>query len=217
MEVVMLKVQPRGVLGKKVKALRHQGLLPMNLYGSGGPSRSLQAETPAVKRVIAQVGHHAPISLEMDGEGDSPLAFVREIQRHPVSGELLHIDLLQVQRTEQITTEVPVILRGEAPAVRTLSGTLDLLVREIAVECLPLEVPEAILVDLSILKDFEAVVRVADLQFPPGVTLLDDPEQIVVRVIPPRREEEAVTPAPPAAEVELAKEKAAKAEEEEED
>jgi large subunit ribosomal protein L25 len=123
------------------------------------------------------------------------LAFVREIQFHPLTSEVLHADLYGVDVARPVQVEVPVRLDGEAPAVRSLGGVLGQILHAITVECLPLEVPDAIRVDISGLDAFDKLIRVSDLTVPPHVSVLTDSSQVVVHVSPPRAEEKVEVPA----------------------
>lgn len=212
-ELTALKVQPRTTLGKKVKALRRQGATPIHLYGKGISSQALQVDSALLRRILLKVGRTRPVSLEVEGQGTPYTAFVRDILFHPMTESILHVDFYGVPLTEKMEAEVPVSLVGEAPAVRMQGGSLAQVLHTVTVECLPLEIPSAIQVDVSFLDSFDKVIRVADLVVPPNVKVLTEPEQAVAYVAPPRAEEEVVAPAP-AAEVEVIKEEREEGEEE---
>ena len=216
MDTIQLKVSPRELTGKKVKTLRRQGLTPIHLYGRGIQPANLQGETPTLQRIIAQAGKNILVSLEVEGQGDQNVAFIREIQRHPITGDLLHVDFLRIDVRERIQADVPLVLVGEAPAVRTHRGFLFQAMHSLRVECLPMDVPEAIEVDVSGLHDFEKAVRVEDLSVNPSVAVLSEPDVLIARVNQPRLrdiEEEAAI----VSEEEAAPEEAAVAGEEEEE
>lgn len=187
MDIVQLEVHPREVLGKKVARLRRQALTPVHLYGKGLVPASLQADTQALMRVLVQVGKTSPVSLRVSGEDH--FTFVREIQRQPVTGQILHVDFYQVPITERMQSAVPITLVGEAPAVRLGGGYLLHAIHHIDIESLPTEVPPAIEVDVSLLDDFEKAVHVSSISLGPNVTILTDPEAVVARVQPPRAKE----------------------------
>jgi large subunit ribosomal protein L25 len=197
-----LVVQPRTVLGKKVKGLRKGGLTPIHLYGPGVPSLALQADTRVLRRTLTQVGRSRPLSLQIGDGGEQCLAFVRDIQFHPVSSEILHVDLLRVDVGLVTRVEVPLELQGEAPAARVRGGNLFQAVHSILVEAKPLDIPEVIIVDISGLDDFEKAIRIADIPLPPGVTPLTDPDQVIAHVTPPVAAPEAEAEAAHAAEPE---------------
>ena len=189
MDVVTLKLSPRSVTGKKVKELRKSGQVPVHLYGRGIESQALQAEAHVLRRVLPQVGTNIPLSLELDAEGEN-ICFVREIQRHPVTEEVLHVDFLRVDVSRAIQAEVPISLSGSSPAVRELGGTLLQPLLSLLVEALPMDVPASLQVDVSQLDDFEKGIFVRDIELGPAVTLVSDPDEMVARVSPPRLEVE---------------------------
>ena len=192
MEAIGLEASPREVTGKKVKALRRAGFVPIHVYGKRTDPKVLQAETKALQKVIQRVGKNIPVSIVTNGRGRGKrdISFVREVQQHPVTGELLHVDFYQVDIAERMKAEVPVVLVGEAPAVRIGNGVLMQPFYTIEVEALPMEVPESFELDISGLDDFEKAIRVADVTVSEDVSILADPEDIVARVNPPRVEEE---------------------------
>lgn len=190
MDTVSIDVSTRDILGKKVATLRREGITPLHLYGKGMPSRALQADAAAVTRLINHVGHHIPAYIKLDGAKKQELVFVREIQRHPLTNRVLHADLYRVDITERGVGEVPLIIVGEAPAVRTYRGILTQGLHHLSVECLPMDMPERIEVDISHLEELDQYVRVSDISLAPAITILSDPDEIVARVSPPRVAEE---------------------------
>jgi large subunit ribosomal protein L25 len=186
MDTVSIDVFTREVLGKKVSTLRREGITPLHLYGNGMPSQALQADTVAITRLINHVGRHIPAYIKLDGAKEQELVFVREIQRHPITNRILHADLYRVDVTERGRGEVPLTLVGEAPAVRAYRGILTQNLHHLSVECLPMDMPERIDVDISLLEELDQYVRVSDISLASGITILSDPEEIVARVSPPR-------------------------------
>lgn len=188
MDTISLEVSSRDVLGKKVKALRRKGLLPLHLYGRGMPSRALQGDTAVVVKAVGQVGRHLPLFLQIAETGGQELVFVREIQRDPITNRLVHVDFLRVDVTQTTTGNIPIILVGEAPAVRIHGGILNQSIHYLSVECLPMDMPERIEVNISHLQELEDSIRISGLTVAPGITILSDPEELVARVSPPRVE-----------------------------
>ena len=117
-EELSLVLEKREALGKKVKALRRQGIVPVHLYGPGTESRSLQAPAAELTKTLTLAGRARPIQVRVKRERKRQLAFVREIQWDPLQGDLLHVDLLQVDVTQLMHAEIPVGLVGEAPALK---------------------------------------------------------------------------------------------------
>ncbi len=195
-----LKATSRGVLGKKVRFLRRDGVTPVHLFGHGIESESLQCDTSELRKTLSQAGKTRLIELRIDGTSEPRNVLVREVQKDPLKGEFLHVDLYQVRMTERMKVEVPVVLIGEAPALKLKEKMLERDVTTLNIECLPAEVPSSIEVDLSALIDSEHPIRVKDLKLPEGMTVLDDSEVALARVVTRRIEEEVVV-AKPAAEV----------------
>ena len=181
-EAIKLELEPRQVLGKKVKQLRRQGTVPVHLYGPNIEPKSLQCEQKTLLRTLAQAGSANPITLTIQGEAGESLAFAREIQWSPVRGELLHVDFLAVSSSASIAAQVPVSLYGQSPGAQATGGSVAQVLFSVEVEALPLELPSEIEIDLSQLVDINAVLRAGDLPLPASVTLLTDSEAIVLRV-----------------------------------
>ena len=192
MDVLSLNLEPRAVTGKKVKELRRQGMIPVHLYGSKLPPLALQVEAQVLLRVLPRVGTNIPLSVKTAGDGGENICFVREVQRHPVTEDVLHVDFLRVDVAQTIRADVPVVLAGTAPAVRQLGGTVLQPLQNILVEALPLDVPVSFEVDLSDLDDFEKAIYVRDISVEANVTVVTDPDEMIARVGPPRIEVEEV-------------------------
>ena len=181
-EAIKLELEPRVILGKKVKQLRRSGTVPVHLYGPGIEARPLQCEQKQLLRALARAGSTNPISLSVQGEAGERLTFAREIQWNPMRGDLLHVDFLAVSATEKVAAQVPVNLVGESPGARETGGGIAQVLYTVDVEALPMEIPNELEIDLAELVDPNSIVRAADLPLPPNVTLITDPEAMVVRV-----------------------------------
>ena len=188
-ETISLNLSSREVHGKKVKQLRAQGVIPVHMYGGKMTPANLQVSGADLRKVLERVGGNVPLSIEVDGTGEN-ICFVREVQRHPVTEEVLHVDFLRVEATQVVTADVPIVLEGEAPAVRNLGGTLAQPLQSLTVEALPANMPAELRLDVGGLEDFEMAVRVADIIVGPDVTVLNEPRDMVARVMAPRLEEE---------------------------
>lgn len=192
-QALTLELETRSVIGKKVQTLRRKGITPVHLYGRGAPSMSLQAEASTILRIVAQAGRNRPVSVSVSGQETPCLAFIREVQRHPVSEAILHVDFYQVPLTEAAQAEVPIRLIGEAPAIRMHNGVLNQVLHTLRVECLPLDVPEYFELDMSGLDDFEKSLRVSDIPPSDKVAFLNNPNAVIARVNAPRVAVEEVT------------------------
>lgn len=181
-----LSATPRSVLGKQVKRLRRQGLLPANVYGRQIPSLALELDAREFLRTVRTAGVRAMFELRVAGEPEPRYVVIRGLQRKGGTGDPIHVDFYQVDLSRPIQTSVPLRVVGEAPAVRDLAGTLIVAIESVAVKCRPLDLPEAIEVDVSRLTSFDATITVGELVLPPGVELVTDRSVVVATVSPPR-------------------------------
>lgn len=182
MEQIELSAATRDILGKKVRFLRRQGLTPANLYGRNVKSTALQVDTIQLKHTLAKAGKSSLVALKVDSAKRPKMVIIRDIQREPLTGGLLHVDLYQVKMEERIKIEVSLLFVGEAPAIRDRGGILVQNMTSVEVECLPANMPHNIEVDLSVLKELDQAVHVKDLSVDEGVTILTDPEQSIVQI-----------------------------------
>ena len=189
MDVQSVRLAPRTVIGKKVKQLRRGGILPVHVYGTSEAPLSLQGDLLMFRRLIPQVGTNIPVSIEVEGKQGEDLCFVREVQRHPVTEELLHVDFIRVDVSQTTQAEVPITLVGEAPATRQ-GGTLLQPLQSVLVEALPMNIPSSLEVDVSGMDDFEKAIYVSDVTVGANVTIITELGEMVARVIPPRVEVE---------------------------
>jgi len=187
MESETLALSQRSVLGKKVKRLRRQDITPAHMYGSGIEAQALQGDGAALRRLLPRVGTNIPVSVQVEGSDAENICFVREVQRHPVTEDVLHIDFIRVDVTQTISAEVPITLTGVAPATQQ-GGTLLQPLTTLLVEALPMNIPASIEADVSGLDDFEKSIVVSDIAVAANVTVLTDSDEFVARVSPPRVE-----------------------------
>ena len=190
MDVATVKLDPRTITGKKVKQLRRQGVIPVHLYGADIQPSNLQIDGRALNRLLPQVGTNIPVSIEVEDQEMENICFVREVQRHPVTDEVIHVDFLRVDVTRTVSAEVPLALTGVSPAVTQMAGTLLQNIQSLSIEALPMDMPAEVPVDISVLIDFDTTLLVGDIEVPGNVTVLNDPEETLVRVAPPRLEVE---------------------------
>ena len=186
MDTLSLDVSHRIIQRKKVNALRKEGITPLHLYGRGISSSSLQAKSSDVLRIVNLAGHNIPVTISQSDSNEQSLAFVGEVQYDPVSDEILHVDFLRVDTSQPMKRDVPIYLTGESPAVRVSRGLLSQGIQFLSVECLPLETPERIEIDISVLEEIDAFIRVKDYSPSSGIKVLSDPEDIIARVSAPR-------------------------------
>jgi large subunit ribosomal protein L25 len=184
-QAATLHVQERTVLGKKVSVLRRQGVTPIHLYGPGIASQTFQVDTKLLRKTLTIIGYNRPVEVVPDGSSETHLAFVREIQFHPLTTEVVHVDFLRVDSNKTTTVEVPVEFTGESSAVRNQGGSLIQGMYTVLVEARPMEIPEIIVLDIAVLDSFDKALHVSDLVVPTGVVILTDSEQMVAHVTPP--------------------------------
>jgi large subunit ribosomal protein L25 len=204
MEEIFLEIQPRDELGKsKVKDLRRKGFVPAVIYAEGKKSLAVKVSHKEFLQLIHQHRlESAVINLrtkeEKKQKGRSCL--IKEIQYDPVKGDVIHVDFNEISLTKIIKVNVPVVSRGEPMGVKQEGGSLEHILWEVEVECLPTEIPKEIEVDVSQLKIGDSV-HIKDITFPSNIKVLNAPEAIVFSVSAPIKIEEVVA-APAATEVE---------------
>ena len=183
MEKIELEAAHREILGKKVRHLRHREITPAHLFGHDVASLALQCQTAEIKRALTQAGKTGLISLKLDTAKKPRSVLIREIQKNPCTGELLHVDFYEVKTTEKIKVDVPVVLVGEAPALKLKDNILIQELDSLSVECFPDKIPPSLEVDLSSLAEAEQVIRVKDIALAEGVAFThEDPELVVVKI-----------------------------------
>ena len=183
---VQLELQHRELMGKKVGRLRRAGIIPVHLYGPGIESRALQCAARQLIPILAAAGASSPISVSIEGEQGSHLAFAREIQWDPTRDTVLHVDLLAADVSRTVTAQVNIVFVGEAPGAVRTGGNISQLLFSIDVSALPLDMPAQAEVDLTVMTSDDSVIRAGDIPLPSEVALLTDPEEMVARIDVPR-------------------------------
>jgi len=211
MKSLKLKAAPRTQVRRKgSKALRSTGRIPANIYGKSIAPQNLEIDSDAFIDLINSA--HSEIvlvDLEVSGDSNARLALVQDVQHHPLSGEVLHVDFHEVKSDEMITIRIPVEATGEAEGVKSGGGTLEHVLQKLRVTALPKDLPEQILVDVSALAVGQAI-QIGQIQAPAGVTILGDKHLRVFSVAAPATEVEAAPAAAAGAEAkqpEMIKEK----------
>jgi large subunit ribosomal protein L25 len=187
MEEVVLKASHRDVIGKQVKALRRAGRLPAVLYGRNIQPIPISLDMKAASRIFPYITSSQLVVVDLDGEQHR--ALVREKQRHPVFGTLLHIDLNVVSMTEKLRANIVLELVGEAPAVKDFNAVLVQTIEELEVQCLPQYLMDRIEVDLASLKQFGDAIHVREINLSAEIEVLTDPNEVVVVATAPAVEE----------------------------
>jgi large subunit ribosomal protein L25 len=182
MQEIKINATKRDVLGKKTRFLRRQGITPAHLFGHSLESLALQCDSTELKKIVARAGTTRLISLSVEGEKDAKNVFLREIQKDALTRELLHVDFYQIRKGEKMTMDVPIVLVGEAPALKGKGRILSRGTTVLRLECLPEKVPPQIDVDISILAELDQSIHVKDIILDPDILVFDDPELLVVKI-----------------------------------
>ncbi len=188
MDNLNLSVNKREVTGKKVSELRSNGLTPIHMYGPEIESSPLQCDSKILDRVITDAGTNIPVTVIVDGGEQDNLCFIREVQYHPVTNKVLHVDFMKVQVEKSVRAQVPISVIGTSPAVRTMGGTLLQPLLTLTVEALPLEIPKTIILQAELLADFETNFYVSDIEVDEGVNVINEASEMVASVVAPRVE-----------------------------
>lgn len=195
MESLKLTSEYRGSSGKGVsRKLRAQGRVPAVLYGHSEEAVKISVNERDFRRVLRVRGETAIIGLTIEGEVKKDCdAIIKEIQQHPATGKILHVDFQHIRHGEKIKIDVPVELLGEPLGVKEMGGVLEHGPRELVIRCLPGDIPERIEVDVTALKMHDAI-HVKDIAAQhPGFEFLDDLDTTLAIVVPSRVEEAAPT------------------------
>lgn len=163
--------------------------IPAIMYGHGFDSRSISVQRNVFNKLFSVAGSSRLVDVAVDGEAPVK-ALIKEVQRHPLTMEPIHVDFHQVRMDEKMTVEVPIKFTGESEAVKALGGTLVKSLDEVEVTCLPADLPSFIEVDISKLVSFDERISVSDLVVAPGVVIHEDPRTMIANVVAPMTEEE---------------------------
>jgi large subunit ribosomal protein L25 len=211
MQKVVVKASKRDVIGKQVGALRRAGKLPAVLYGHHIESTPIMLDAHETSLTLSKLTSSSLVTVELDGKEYPSL--VRQRQRDPLKNRLLHLDFQVISLTEKIRTTIGIELVGKASAVKDFNAVIITGLTELEVECLPQDLPERILVDVSGLAEIGAAIHVRDVVLSDKVAVLDDKDEMIA-VATATRVEPVVEAAPVEAEAEAEAEEAGLKEEE---
>jgi len=211
MKSVPLKAFPRTLVQRgAVKKLRASGRVPATIYGRQIKPQNLEVNSREISDLINHsVSENLLVDLAVENDAKAKrLALVQDIQHHPISGKVLHVDFHEVAEDEKVTVHVPLETTGEAAGVKTGGGTLEHILHKLKVRCLPKDLPDQIVVDVTSLEIGKSF-HLGDIKAPEGVEIIGDKHISVLAVSAPRAEEEvaATAAAPAAGDVEMTKEK----------
>jgi large subunit ribosomal protein L25 len=197
-----IKCEKREAFGKNAsRRLRREGMVPAVLYGGDEPSMHLAIQKKDIFGILrSESGENTIFKASFDSESRDTM--IKELQTDPVTDEILHIDLILIAMDKAVRVSVPVVVTGESVGVKTEGGFVDLITREVEVECLPGDIPEHIEVDITDLHLHQSI-KIEEMTFPEGVESLGDPQTLVVLIEAPTKEEEVVVEAEEEEEVEV--------------
>lgn len=207
---LILAVKSRQVFGKKLKQLRREGQLPANIFGEQFKSQAITVNFKDFIKVYRTAKETSVVYLQFS-KNEIPV-LIQNLQKHPVTDLILHVDFRKVDLSKKIETEVPVKIIGQSEAVVQKGGVLLTLAKELKIEARPEDLPPQIEVDITVLKEINQEIKVADLPKNPLYTITDPPEKVIVSVV--AHKEEAVEPETTTETPEIITEKEKPAEEE---
>ena len=185
---IKLTAAPREkVSSTKLVAARKAGKIPAIMYGHKGEPKMLWVDFLTFSKVFAVAGESSILSLEIEG-GKKASVIVQDMAHDAMTNRVSHVDFFEVSMDEELEARIPLEFVGEAPAVREMGGILVKTLEEVAVSCLPKDLPHTLPIDLSILTDFSKHIQVKDLVLPKGVKILTDELTTIVLVEAPRTE-----------------------------
>jgi large subunit ribosomal protein L25 len=194
MAIVSFNATARDQAGKgAARTLRSKGLIPAVIYGHGRDPQSLSLNARDLDKLLGHIQAESTV-IEVSVGGTTSKTLIREIQRHPIKRQILHVDFQALVAGEKVTVSIPIVLEGIPEGVRLGGGVLDQTLRELEIEVDPSSIPDHIEFDVTNMVIGDSV-HVSDLKMPEGVEVLDDPETSVAVLAAPRAviEETAAT------------------------
>lgn len=188
--MLALKVEKRKILGRKVKKLRKEGILPANVYGKKIKSLAIEVPASDFDKIYKEAGETKVVELLLGSEKRP--ALIHSVQKDPVTDSRIHVDFLQVDLKEKVTAQVPIELFGESSAEKEGRGIVVQQLDEVEVEALPGDLPDKFEIDLAPLVNKNDTIYVKDIKVDPKkVSIKNEPDQIVVKIEQAKEEEEA--------------------------
>ncbi len=187
MDELVLEADPRTVMGKKNRALRAKGIIPIHVYGLDDAPKSLQTDLRQLVSVVRTAGRTSPVIVK-SSEGETDVTLVREVATHPVSGDVLHVDFLRVDLTQTVEAPVPVVLINQdaAPGIRGGAGFVTQGAYEVVLSARPGNIPHELEADCIVLESLNDAILASDLPLPSGASLASDSEDRIAWIQPPR-------------------------------
>jgi large subunit ribosomal protein L25 len=192
MDSISLSARPRSETGRHVQALRREGAVPAVLYGHKVAAQALSVDAKEMARTWQHAGRTHLVDVHVEGHKGARKAIIKDLQIHPRSGHILHVDLFAVNLREKISSDVPVIVVGESPAVVQRLGQVQQVMSSVRVEALPADLPSQLTADVSGLTEVDQAVTLGEIELPKGVALVHaDLSETVVKIAQVRVREEA--------------------------
>jgi len=183
-----IAVTARDAFGKQNRRLRSTGVVPGVLFGKTTGSIPVQLDAKALELLYHEAGRTSVVKVSVDG-GRPTSAIIKSVQRNPLTGRALHVDLFAMDLTQEMQADIPLVFIGVSAAVEMEGAILLASLDHLKVRALPADLPHEINVDLSALVDMDATIHVRDLTVEGQVTVVNDPDELVAKVTPPREEE----------------------------
>lgn len=187
MDKVILKAEPRKIIGKQVNALRREGKLPAVIYGHNFEPTPITLDEKSTTKTLSTLTSTSLVTIDL--EGKEHLTLVRDRQRNYVANRLIHIDFQVVSQTEVIRANLSIEIVGTSPAVKDFNGVVVIGLNELEIECLPSDLPDRLTIDISKLEKVGDSVFVRDISFGDKVQILQDPDEMIVMVTAAMEEE----------------------------
>ena len=185
---LQIAVDARTASGKRTKRLRANGIVPGVVFGKKAGSVPVQLDAKAFDALYREAGRTSIIKLTVDGKATSVV--IKSVQRNPLTGRAIHVDFFAPDLTHEMQANVPIVFTGTAPGVEATGGSLFTSLDFLKVKALPGAMPHEFTVDVSGLVDLDTAILARDLPVGEGVTVLNDPDELVAKVMPPRVEVE---------------------------
>jgi len=180
-----LNAKKREIKGKKNQFERKNGLIPAVLYGQKTDNINLFVNSQEFGKIFKEAGENSLIALSIEGKKENMAVLIYDFQKHPLTGDFLHIDFYQPDLEKEVTALVPIKIINESSAVKNKEGTLIRNANELEVRALPLNLPHELIVDIDSLKDFGDEIFIRDIEMPEGVKILKDGNDVLITVSAP--------------------------------
>lgn len=189
-EIYKLEAADRKIFGKKLKRVRREGQVPANIYGPKFKSQSVSVPLKDFQIVYRKAKETGVIYISL-GKDEVP-TLIKNVQKHPVGGHVLHVDFRKIDLSQKIETEVPVVVTGTSEAVAHQGGVLITQNDHLLVEALPTDIPQSIEIDIAVLKEVGQDIKVSDLPKSTKFSIKNEPETVIVSVT--AHKEESLVP-----------------------